>query len=606
QEALTQLGLTTRGFKEVLVSAADAGRLFLFIDGWDELPGVGLGHSGRWLEELLLAYPETRVLMSAPIRGYGPLHRLDFLVAGLIPWRRGQAMAVGQNWAAARDEGRSPSMMSYWRPGQTPLVTWLRLNQLARADSAGQPPIRLSASEMLRQEVDHALMSQMLESDATSMLPVLRRLIQHLAHQMIADRTWALAEEDVTILAETLPGTMPGDELRPGTTEVLRILSGSGLFADAANSVRFLSPVIRDYLAAMYLVGHVGWADVTRRVSESHWAGAIRFYMAFIGSRGRLAELPELDQHERQLYQAVSWVTDMKGEDPSRRRVLISLGKRCLDTKAPPIARQRAAVALAATGDPGVAVLMHQVMRQPDPAMRQVALAVLAQVAPRDVVEAAPRMMSDSDRRVRAASVHALAWIGDPAADEALLEALYSKDTSISGAAAEALALSGTDPNYQALRDAAQSRQFSARQAARTGLRLIDEPWAAELLVRSLSIDGLASASGSGSTPFVDRSDQDAARWRRLRAGDQPWLVAWAVERGQIVPVGQAAVPLLLEALLDGEAAIRVRAAATLGQLAILDGTGALREALHDVAPEVRQAAFIALSKIGRAWDMDA
>jgi hypothetical protein len=343
-------------------------------------------------------------------------------------------------------------------------------------------------------------------------------------------------------------------------------------------------------------------ADVIGRIEDAHWIGAAHFYMALVGSRGRLDELAAPDPIDRQLYEVIHWVSEMKTEQPWRQSVLISLGKRCLDTRIPPIARQRAAAALAETGDLGVAILMRQVTRQPEPAMRQVALAVLARVSPKDVVEAAPRMMSGSNRGVRVAAVHALAWIGDPAGDEALLDALYARDSSVSSAAAEALALNGTEESYRALRDAAQSRQFGTRQAARVGLRLIDEPWAAELLVRSMSADGQTVASG----PLTGGDADRAKRWQRLAPGEQPWLVAWAVGRGQVVPVGPAAVPFLLEALLDRDATIRARAAATLGQLAILDGAGLLKQSLRDESPEVRQAAFIALSKIGRAWNTDA
>jgi HEAT repeat protein len=213
--------------------------------------------------------------------------------------------------------------------------------------------------------------------------------------------------------------------------------------------------------------------------------------------------------------------------------------------------------------------------------------------------------MSDSHHSVRAASIHALAWVSKTESDGVLLEALYAKDQSVSHAAAEALALNASSDDQRVLKDALRSRSFGARRAASAGLRLVAEPWATVLLAKSMNSEGLFLSDSAGPSISDEEGDAQAASWRRAQPGDQPWLVAWAVEQGRVVPVGQAAVPLLLEALEDSEAAIRMRAAATLGQLAVVDGIGPLKKALVDESPEVRQAAFIALGKIGRAWDID-
>ncbi|MGD2077758.1 MAG: hypothetical protein PVH18_05220, partial [Chloroflexota bacterium] len=60
QEVLARTGYRSRGLERVLAAAAAEGRLFLLLDGWDEVPGIGLGLTGRWLQALLRSYPATR------------------------------------------------------------------------------------------------------------------------------------------------------------------------------------------------------------------------------------------------------------------------------------------------------------------------------------------------------------------------------------------------------------------------------------------------------------------------------------------------------------------------------------------------------------------
>jgi HEAT repeat protein len=64
-------------------------------------------------------------------------------------------------------------------------------------------------------------------------------------------------------------------------------------------------------------------------------------------------------------------------------------------------------------------------------------------------------------------------------------------------------------------------------------------------------------------------------------------------------------MPVLLEVLTDAQnAALRITAALTLGQIGRQNSIPDLQNALRDPQPEVREAAFIALCLIGRIWDV--
>ena len=82
-------------------------------------------------------------------------------------------------------------------------------------------------------------------------------------------------------------------------------------------------------------------------------------------------------------------------------------------------------------------------------------------------------------------------------------------------------------------------------------------------------------------------------------------MINWAVTRGRVVPVGPAAIPLVIEALENGDDHSRAAAAKTLGHLMLIRAVEPLQNALADPNADVREAAFYALCEIDRAWAND-
>ncbi len=599
---MVQSGLATRDFETMLRAAAREQRLFLLIDGWDDLPGSDLGRAGGWLRDLLKEYPATRVLMAAPVTGYGPLMRLGFVVSGLLRWRSGQAQRVGQEWARAMERDGAPVLPSYWEPGQLSLDTVLRLGQAAHDGRAGKRQVAL-----LQRHV-----SDLLEATTAGTVDPTRRvatqtLWQRLAVKMLEEGAWRLAAESVHEVVAQIAGARAASDPEGEIQQLLGTVTASGLFVISNDgSVRFLSPLLRDYLAARHEL-QLDWpATLAAHVNDPKWVQVMKLYVAERGTAGLRRVIEGRPEMSPSVFQIAEWLAGVHGQEQWYKEILIRLGRICLDAERPLMARQRAAAALAATGAPGVATFMNQLGRQYEPVMRQVALAVMARVSPEDTIDVARRLLSDSDATVRVAAVQAIGWMSGPEAEQALLEALAMPDEPVSLAAAVSLALNGREKDYSTLRDAASDENFVMQRSARFGLRIVDEPWVYEFLTKLASEAGGPVMGEHAGLPGDVAEAALAKKWRPSRAGDQPWLVEWSLAKGQVVPVGQAAVPFLLEALKDNEDSIRLRAAATLGQLASLDGLGPLKRALQDEAPDVRQAAYIALAKIARAWDVDS
>jgi HEAT repeat protein len=268
--------------------------------------------------------------------------------------------------------------------------------------------------------------------------------------------------------------------------------------------------------------------------------------------------------------------------------------------------RQRAAVALAKTGEGGVLDFLRQLLRQQEPSLRQVALASIARLGAEIALEISEKMFEDSTPQVRSSAVHVLAWLHDPAVENSLLRSLVEPDEPMYRAAAEGLALNGSSPAFQVLQEAAEDQALHVRRAAIFGLMRLDQFWAVELLDKLEREDDqwvVKSAAGSAVEAIVARNKP--GQWQVPQPGEQSWLIEWAAEQQRAVPGGAAAMAVLLEALADApDPLIRIVAALTLGRLGDQKAIPDLQSALRDSQAQVREAAFIGLCMIGRMWDV--
>jgi HEAT repeat protein len=343
-------------------------------------------------------------------------------------------------------------------------------------------------------------------------------------------------------------------------------------------------------------------------LNRTSWETAIRFYVGRSGAADLANELLKQNgsPYSAGLFQLAGWLSETLDKSEWRRQVLVRLGRLIVDRKLPVSWRQRATLALAETDEEGVILLLKQLLQEPDPDVRQIAMASMARINSPDTVAIIERMIGDSEQTVRAAAVHALAWMDEPSAEYRLVEALLEPDEPVCQAAATGLALNGTSESYKILREAISDDAMSVRRAAVAGLSILDESWANELLKTVAHEDEQRAIRSAAGTALQAASEEnDSNYWRPLQPGDQPWLINWAIRHDRVVPVGNAAIPILLEALNDDEAEIRYSAATTLGDLAIRSARDALTSALEDTDPNVRNAAFDALCRIDRYWMVD-
>ncbi len=595
--------------QNLLKSKAEQGSLFLLLDGWDEITNEQIEWTSSWLQLLLTSYPEIWVLMAGPKMGYGPLADLGFSITSILPWRIGQVEELSTLWGNELSSGENIPVDIFWRPGQSAITTGQRLIQALSRDgykSMVEPQRQVELFEDSCRQYLATIASNFQDS---WIAPAAREFWQALALQMLLDETTVLTNDRITATAETVLTEYDALGSPKALTKLKTTLVDNPLFVQyPGQAFGFLSPIWRDFLAASHLAQTGTKNTLLANLNQSSWESVIRFYVGRSGAADLANELLKQNgsPYNVGLFQMASWLSEALDKSEWRRQVLVRLGRLIVDRKLPVSWRQRATLALAETDEEGVGLLLKQLLQEPDPAVRQVAMASMARINSPDTVGVIERMIGDSEQAVRSAAVHALAWMDEPAAEYRLVEALLEPDEPICQAAATGLALNGTSESYKILREAISDDSMSVRRAAVAGLSLLDESWANELLKSVAHEDEQRAIRSAAGTALQATSEEDDSNyWRPAQPGDQPWLIDWAIKHGRVVPVGSAAIPILLEALNDSEAEIRFSAASTLGDLAVRSSRDALTSALDDSDPDVRNAAFDALCRIERYWTVD-
>jgi len=602
--------ISRRKLESLIQMKAEQGQLLLLLDGWDELPLMDRPAVTSWLAKLLDAYPDTQSIVAGPTRGFGPLLKLDFVVVELLAWRKGQAETLGQLWTAATDYQNYIPVELFWHPSHSIFESSTRVILLAGAgEQQGSENPQIRRVELLEKELLRILRIIRQASPEEWLATAVRELWQEIAYTMLSNKKLFLHKSEVIALAEPILQSYNVSTAPKAIKQLYGTLLDSELFiCYQGDLVSFLCPMWRDYLAASYIAQSGAVESATEYVSDHFWLGFFKFFVARVGASNLLKEVQQEGTtiSESDLFLLAEWLPESLDRQQWRRQILIGLGRIVIDQDIPVAWRQRATAALAATEEQGVSALLSQLLSQPEPLMRQVALAAMARIAPREAIALNERMLGDNDELVRVAAIHALAWMDNPAAEQPLLRALIDPDELMSKAAAEGLALNGTTESRQILTEAIVDDSMSVRRAAVQGLLLLDEEWAIDLLKEVAQADNQRLIQSAADRALhTGTSGIDATMWQVPRAGEQEWLINWAVACGRIVPVGPVAIPLIIEALESGDDYTRAEAAKTLARLTAIEAVEPLQEALADSHADVRTSAFYALCQIDRAWAND-
>lgn len=581
--------LTATGLPGIIQQKARAGNLLLLLDGWDECAAAQRPFFANWLHQLLTKFPNIRVIMAAPLTGYGALLDLDFTLTSLLPWRPEQVEPFAAQWTKTANISQPPRMLHYWRPGQSALQNSLRYWLIA------------FSKERPNRDYDTLQTALTLLNNNQKPDDQTLHFWQRVAFTLLTQGKLALTPAEITAVAETAPGD------KSTAAKLVKDLPHNLLFITLPNgNYRFLGQTWRDFLAAQHIAQKGVSETELAHLTDPDWATVWRFYVAQAGATelaNRLLEAKEATPTRDMLFQVAGWLPEAPDTGEWRRQILILLGQIIRQPTFAYALRHRAVAALAQTGEPGVFTFLQQLTERSDPLLRQAGVAGLPHLGAEKSVEQLVKFLEDGDKLVRQTAVSALAWLNHPSAERPLLGVLVGSDETTRQAAAVGLATNGSQ-GMEILKEALEDEDPRVRRAAVEGLSTLSEPWVMPLLVNMERHDkDWAVRSAATDALETLRSRDKIAIWKPLQAHRQPWLVEYAAKEGRIVPEGAATRPFLVQILTDAASPVaRMTAAMILGQLPARDALPALETATRDAEQPVREAAFTTICLLHRAY----
>lgn len=598
--------ITAPAFPRFCKALLSRSETLILLDGIDDLPPQQMSLVVEWIRSLRAAYPNNRLIATAPLPGYAPLLSLGFVPAFIGGWSGDDYQTLVNKWVEAwpnvpgaqrrrrrSDETVDPALVAGWLTG----------------GSSGRLPFDISLKVWtgLAGDAEGSRTVDWVETYTRRMAraPEARLALMRAAGEALSRDRYGMPRERLATLINSARGEVSNPSTMDPQDVVDELAGKGGLLVRRAGGRYSLShPLVSGYLAATYITPNDSPDAILAVHQQPLWHTALRFYATLSNANPiagpRLTSMPDVLQTD--LLTVAGWLADAPADAPWRAEVFRRLAQLFVNASVPADLRARITCAMVASRDDNVAKFFKQALVSPDPAARQYAAAALGALGDSSAVTPLAKLLEDNDLYVRWAAVLALALIGDTAALETLGKALLEGDEQLKRAVCEALAIHPAE-GHPILRDAITFDDVVVRRYAVAGLKRIgNQPWVLALLEKAFMED----------TQWIVRSAAEAAL-EELRAAARPapqpvppptamgWLHGFAVSKGESVPAGDGGKALMIVALQEGDDRVRIAAADYLGRTATTSAVGALATVARGGAPAPREAALRAMAYIAIA-----
>jgi len=542
--------LTLARLPKFMQEILQSGRALLLLDGLDEIPPAAVQPIARFLSQLLQDYPEARMVVAASADYYDGLTKLGLLPVAIAGWGTAQRAQFTEKWGQAWErwyppgenttpESVAPILLNSWLQSQdvpiTPLEYTLKVWAAYAGDILGADP-SAALEAYVRRLVDQQ--------------PKARLALETLARQMVSAlnpvctlkeaENWIAEFEQVSPAAEA--SSEEKSKIDPGSSTVrsaargypgrlIPMLVQQGLLTNRPEArLNFTHPVLLGYLAghAFARLGNLGNLEL-----QPEWSGKTGTLYTLVQLvdlsnivNGYLAQSAE-DPLNRGILRVARWLRVAPKNALWRalalRQLVTSLQREFL-AFGPSV---RLLVALATTGESGLAPLFRQMLRATDG--NQQFLALLGCGLMRDskaIVDLVGFVNDDNNPVLGQVACLALSAIGDKTAHEEIIQALMNGNDDVRSTAAEVLAMDATE-GHATLKEAIGLDDLLVRRAAVYGLSRVRQPWAMQL-IEHISVEDRQWVVRSAATQAIDESKQPDPYIpiKRPALHETPWLIA--------------------------------------------------------------------------------
>ena len=599
-----------------------AGRGLILADGWDELPPVQRRRITAWLRVLAGAYPSNKLVVAGPVEGFGPLLDLGLAPVFLRPWAGQEHAELGRRWAQSwptigggREPASPPADELIRRAvrgnrARSPLDVTLHIWATFAGDDPGEGRVGWYRAYVKR------------AAPAPDLIPALYRVAEQTVlgsrdepptaaeegaptAQAVSDSA-PLTLEGLTALANNVASSLHNRPSMSTPDFIYAITVQTHLLSErAASGLAFTQPAVGAYLAA----------EALRRASPRD--GLLKAHPASRLVMPFLAEMEDVAPYVQRRLEApgsilrnealeiAAWAADADLRAGWRGPVFKRLADLMLRHSEYPAIRERAMAALVASRDPNVAFVFREGLKSSDPRMRVLSVFGLGALGDPEAVATLGEMIEDPDPAVQVAAGLALGAIATKTALNYMIQMLLTAGDLARRGVAEMLAATNiAGEGHDVLREAADETDPASRKAAVYGLARIEEPWALELIgeIERRDDQWIVRAAAGGIMDLYRSGERLEPPPAPPKKPEQTgWLGQWLETRGESSAPGSQGLRQLVRALQEGDEAIRLAAAESLGALGAVDAIKPLYAALRDSHPEVRDAAYRALVSISLA-----
>jgi len=410
--------------------------------------------------------------------------------------------------------------------------------------------------------------------------------------------------------AEAEPArSAPAAELPPpeppkpkGVPESVEALIKCGLLVERGkDGFAFAHRRVQGYLAAWQITQSGEGALLMQHLEDAEWSDVLEFCAGLVN----VAPLVDLllkrddDLFHTRLWTVATWAASAGPDVAWRGKVLAQLAQFFMQPDQLAPLRERAMLALLSTQDKGLAYVFKQALASPDPLVRALALRGLGMLGREQDLPTFEAALNDPDASVGQAAVRAMGSVGGTTGIEHLANVLLEADESLRKVAALTLAECGAE-GQRLLKDAVREDDMQVRRATTYGLAATRADWAREILGKLEKDDPQWFVRSAASEALASMKEVEgyALDCSPIVLDRQGWLVEWGATRGMPVGLGRSAEPVLMRALAEGDAPVKLAAIQTLANIGGEAALEPLRAQLVSSDPDVHAAAYQALKAI--------
>lgn len=605
---------------KTLQTIFETGHVLLLLDGLDELSPFLLDEITGYLENLFSRYPNLRAVVTASPDNLGALPALGFMPIPLTSWNQEQRQTFISRWSklwdrfvvnlsSVEEAHTDPMLLVGWLLYNTvhftPLELTLKVWAAFAGDSLGPRPADAIESYLRRMihgqpDKNRPGFEQMASQMILAMQPIATR--GHADSWLAGSSVLPSEAESASDDEEYEPIQEPAQAAPVRARGALPDLIESGLVIPrAAERVSIAHPSIAGYLASHALLPMRGGSQLT---AQPEWAGksTTLHYLAIRDQQAtwidELLVEEDSDPLLRGLLNVSRWLRNAPEKLPWVTRVMRILAESLLKDNLTLSLRARFMTALVLANNPGVAVLMRQLLASPQVFVRQLAVLGCGMLRDAKAVKQISDMLNDPSPGVSRAVILALVTIGDKTGMETVAYTLLHGDELLRRAAAEALA-NHPEEGYPTLEEGSTLEDPAVRRAVVFGLARVKQPWSIEILDKMHTEDPQWVVQDAATQVLESINNPHPRIPRQLPPLTQTaWLISFAGERGMGVAPGKPAYDLLAQALREGDEDQRL---AALYYLSHRGNEGAIMPLYHayfSSTGDIREAAFEALRNL--------